>query len=625
MPQHYHPGLVAASIVVAILASYTALTLAAHLRGASGRMAWIWLVGGGFAMGVGIWSMHFVGMLALTLAIALAYDGWITAASMLIAIVVSTFALRIASREQLSRPRLIAAGVAMGSGICAMHYVGMAAIQLQPPIRYDPWWLIASFVIAVGASFGALGIAFASRDHNAWGVPRLALGAVGMGVAIAGMHYAGMAAAQFPARATTHGSALVASDRLAWLVTIISSLVLLGALLALIADARATARRLRFQSSLAAAEFASRARDEFLAMLSHELRNPLSAIFNAVFILDRAPPKSDEWRFARDIIERQSLHLKRLLEDLLDVGRAVSGKISLELQPLDLQSVVAAALGMLATAGRTRERRVAFQGPSVWVRGDRTRLEQIVSNLVSNAVDHTAPNGLIEVQLGRENGTARLTVRDDGAGLEPASAARVFELFYQGSQPLQRPRGGLGIGLTLVRRIAELHGGGAEVASAGPGKGASFSVTLPAIEAPAGFASTSPRPAARSSSHVLVIEDSDDARESLQRLLEREGHRVDAATDGASGLAALLALRPDIALIDIGLPGFDGYEVARRARAAGVRSRLVAISGYGLAEDKKQAAEAGFDTHLTKPASIERVLDEVRQAGGDARPQAAGR
>src|SRR5438309_1828785 len=168
MPQHYHPGLVAASIVVAILASYTALTLAAHLRGAKGRVAWIWLLGGGFAMGVGIWSMHFVGMLALTLAIALSYDGWITALSMLIAIVVSTFALRIASRERLSRPRLIAAGVAMGTGICAMHYVGMATIQLQPPIRYDPFWVIASFAIAVAASFGALVVAFACLDDHAW-------------------------------------------------------------------------------------------------------------------------------------------------------------------------------------------------------------------------------------------------------------------------------------------------------------------------------------------------------------------------------------------------------------------------------------------------------------------------
>jgi diguanylate cyclase len=614
LPQHYHPGLVAASIVVAILASYTALTLAVQLRGASGRAAWMWLLGGGFAMGIGIWSMHFVGMLALTLAIALSYDGWITASSMLIAIVVSTFALHIASREQLSRPRLIAAGVAMGIGICAMHYVGMAAIRLQPPIRYDPWWVTASFAIAIAASFGALGIAFSSRGENEWRAYRLAAGAVAMGAAIAGMHYAGMAAAQFPAAASTQGSQLMATGRLAWLVTIISSMILLAALLAVIIDARATARRLRYQSSLAAAEFASRARDEFLAMLSHELRNPLASINNAVLLLDRAQPHSADWKFAREVIGRQTLHLKRLVDDLLDVGRAVSGKISLELQPLDLDAVVKSALDMLATAGRTRERRIDFHGASVWVRGDRTRLEQIVSNLVSNAVDYTPAGGLIEVQVFRQGESARLVVRDYGVGLEPAAALRVFELFYQGSQPLQRPRGGLGIGLTLVRRIAELHGGRAEVASAGPGQGASFTVTLPALEAAPAAARSEQRPVATSRSRILLIEDAEDARRSLQRLLELHGHVVHTASDGPSGLAALLEQRPDIALIDIGLPGMDGHEVARRARAAGVRSHLIAISGYGLAEDKKQAADAGFDAHVTKPATVEQLLEIVSSA-----------
>jgi len=616
MPQHYHPGLVAASIVVAILASYTALTLAVQLRAATGRVAWVWLLGGGFAMGVGIWSMHFVGMLALSLAIALSYDGGITALSMLIAIVVSTFALHIASRQQVSRPRLIVAGVAMGVGICAMHYVGMAAIRSEPPIRYDLGWVSASFAIAIAASFGALGIAFSSRDENEWGAYRLAAGAVGMGAAIAGMHYAGMAAAQFPAGAETHGSELMASGRLAWLVTIISSLILLAALLAVIVDARATARRLRYQASLAAAELASRARDEFLAMLGHELRNPLASIFNAVHLLDRAQPHSQDWRLARDVLERQSLHLKRLLDDLLDVGRAVSGKMSLELQPLELQSVVAAALAMLATAGRTRERRIDFQGSSVWVRGDRTRLEQIVSNLVSNAVDYTPAGGLIELRVFLEGERARLVVRDYGVGLEPAVASRVFDLFYQGSQPLQQPRGGLGIGLTLVRRIAELHGGRAEVTSDGPGKGATFTVTLPALEAPSAAAQNQTPRAPRPRCHVLVIEDSDDARHSLQKALELHGHRVHTASDGPSGLAALLALRPDIALVDIGLPGIDGHELARRARAAGIRSRLVAISGYGLAQDRSRASEAGFDAYLTKPVSMERILD-ILSSGSD--------
>src|SRR5256714_6328774 len=478
MPQHYHPGLVAASLAVAILASYTALTFALRLRGATGAVAWLWLLGGGFAMGTGIWSMHFVGMLALSLPMALSYDGRITALSMLIAIVVSTFALRMASRERLSRSRLTGAGIAMGIGICGMHYVGMAAIRLEPPITYDPLWVLASFAIAIAASFGALGIVFGSRDGNRWG--RLALGGVAMGCAIAGMHYAGMAAARFPAGATTDGSALMATSRLAWLLTILSSLILLGALLALIADAQATARRLRVQASLAAAQLESRARDQFLAMLGHELRNPLASIFNAVFLLDRAQAQSADWKYARDMIERQSLHLKRLLDDLLDVGRAVSGKMSLDLQPLDLDVVVKSALDMLASAGRTPGRRIDYRGASVWVRGDRTRLEQVVNNLVCNAVDHTPSDGSIELRLSEVSDMARLTVRDYGAGLDAETAARVFDLFYQARQPVQRPKGGMGIGLTLVRRIAELHGGRADVSSQGPGQSTTFTATPPA-------------------------------------------------------------------------------------------------------------------------------------------------
>ena len=613
MVQHYHPSLVVASIVVAMLASYTALNFALRLRGATGAVAWLWLLGGGFAMGTGIWSMHFVGMLALSLPMALSYDGWITALSMLIAVVVSTFALRMASRERLSQARLTGAGIAMGIGICAMHYVGMAAIRLQPPITYEPLWVLASFAIAIAASFGALGIVFSSRDENQW--PRLTMGGVAMGFAIAGMHYAGMAAAQFPPGATSDGSALMATSRLAWLLTIVSSLILVSALLALIMDARTTARRLRIQASLAAAQRESRARDEFLAMLGHELRNPLASIFNAVFLLDRAQAQTADWKYARDMIERQSLHLKRLLDDLLDVGRAVSGKMSLDLQPLDLDVVVKSALDMLASAGRTPGRRIDYRGASVWVRGDRTRLEQVVNNLVCNAVDHTPSDGSIELRLAEVSDMARLTVRDYGAGLDAETAARVFELFYQARQAVQRPKGGMGIGLTLVRRIAELHGGRADVSSQGRGKGATFTVTLPAIEPPPVMPQLERRSDPRHRCAVLIVEDSEDARQSLRRLLELEGHRVHSAGDGASGLAALLELQPDIALIDIGLPALDGYDLARQARAAGVRTRLIAISGYGLAEDKAKAGAAGFDDHITKPASIEQVLDLVSQAG----------
>src|SRR5687767_2323154 len=198
MHQHYHHWLVLLSLLVAILASYTAITLALHIRLATRQFAPAWLIGGGVAMGIGIWSMHFVGMLALTLPIEIAYDVGTTVLSMVIAIVVSTFALHIASRDLVGRAALVGAGFAMGIGICAMHYVGMAAIEITPPIRYEPLWVAVSFAIAIAASFAALGVAFTSTRPSGWRRYHRALGAMGMGLAIAGMHYAGMAAAQFP-------------------------------------------------------------------------------------------------------------------------------------------------------------------------------------------------------------------------------------------------------------------------------------------------------------------------------------------------------------------------------------------------------------------------------------------
>jgi diguanylate cyclase len=195
--QHYHHGLVVLSVFVAMLASYTALTLALRLRSALGWAAWAWLMGGGVAMGIGIWAMHFVGMLALSLPVPIAYDISITGASLVIAIAVSTFALHTASRKQLTRPRLIVAGLAMGVGICSMHYVGMAAILIDPPIRYNPYWVAASFAIAVAASFAALWVVFSTREDEGWW--RILAGGIVMGFAVAGMHYAGMVAAQFPA------------------------------------------------------------------------------------------------------------------------------------------------------------------------------------------------------------------------------------------------------------------------------------------------------------------------------------------------------------------------------------------------------------------------------------------
>jgi PAS domain S-box-containing protein len=355
------------------------------------------------------------------------------------------------------------------------------------------------------------------------------------------------------------------------------------------------------------AEAANRAKDEFLAMLGHELRNPLGTITNAVAVLERLPA-DESVRHLAAIIGRQTGHLTRLVDDLLDVARVTSGKIDLRSQPVELHELAGRCLDSLTHAGRTREHRVALVGERVRVRGDASRLEQVINNLVDNALKYTPAGGSVSVSTERAGSEAVLRVRDTGKGIPADVLARVFELFVQEPQTLDRSRGGLGLGLALVKRLVELHGGSVAAASAGPGQGSEFVVRLPALAT----ADDEGRPAAvvpvsaACGRRVLVVEDSADARESLRMLLELAGHVVETSEDGPGGLSKLNAFRPDVALIDLGLPGIDGYTLARLARSSpetrGIR--LVALTGYGQTDDRRRALAAGFDLHLTKPVDV---------------------
>jgi signal transduction histidine kinase/ActR/RegA family two-component response regulator len=369
----------------------------------------------------------------------------------------------------------------------------------------------------------------------------------------------------------------------------------------------------REQQARAAAEGANRAKDEFLAMLGHELRNPLAAIAAGAHLLEH--PRVDEKtrESAREIIAKQVKHLARLTDDLLDAARAVLGKIELRPRPLDLGELTAQTLATLRAAGRVHERRLHQQIEPVWVEADATRVGQVISNLIDNAVKYTAVGGTIRVSVKNEGGRAVLRVADDGIGMPPQLADTVFDLFVQGDRELDRRHGGLGVGLTLVRRIAELHGGSAGATSDGPGRGSEFIVTLPLTDQRAERRPAHAAQTERNGRHILVVEDNDDARETLCRLLEYSGHRVSSECDGAAGLARALAARPEVVLIDIGLPLLDGYQVAQSIRAApDLRPRpyLIALTGYGLPEDRQRALDAGFDAHLVKPVEPEQ-LDEL--------------
>jgi signal transduction histidine kinase/CheY-like chemotaxis protein len=351
---------------------------------------------------------------------------------------------------------------------------------------------------------------------------------------------------------------------------------------------------------------ADRRKDQFLAMLAHELRNPLAPVQSAVDVIRARNVADPVVRRAREVIERQVRHLAHLLDDLLDVARITEGKIELRRTRVDLGALVADAVSAHRALADARGHRVTVTLPTapVQVEADPTRLTQIVANLLNNAAKYTPPGGRIAVVAAREGADAVVRVTDDGIGIPAETLPRIFDLFAQGPDSLARSEGGLGLGLTVVRRLVELHGGSVTARSEGPGKGSVFVVRLrPAAESPAP-AHAEPRAAGSAAvpRHVLVVEDLDDAREMLRLTLELDGHRVTVAADGAAALEAVRASLPDVALVDIGLPGMDGYEVARRLRAtAGARIRLVALTGYGQPDDRDRARQAGFDAHLVKP------------------------
>jgi PAS domain S-box-containing protein len=363
---------------------------------------------------------------------------------------------------------------------------------------------------------------------------------------------------------------------------------------------------------------ANRAKDEFLATLSHELRNPLGAIANAVAALDRRERGGDEaGARLRLIILRQTRHLARLVDDLLDVARATAGKIALEREPVDLREVVGGCVSAVRATGRADRHRLRFRGETVLVNADATRLAQVIANVLDNALKFTPVGGSIDVEVVREGQEAVVRVTDTGVGIDAATLPRVFDLFAQAVQSMDRSTGGLGIGLTLSRRLVEMHGGTIVAASEGRGHGARFTVRLPVEEA-GKPRSVATRPGQDRGRRILVVEDNPDARESLRMLLESLGHRVVTAVDGRQGLDLALTCRPEVVLIDLGLPEVDGYAIARAIRQApgGKTIRLIAITGYGQAEDRLRSREAGFDAHVVKPVS-EPVLSTLIAAPGD--------
>ncbi|HEY9232209.1 MAG TPA: ATP-binding protein, partial [Blastocatellia bacterium] len=366
-----------------------------------------------------------------------------------------------------------------------------------------------------------------------------------------------------------------------------------------------TERKLAEQSLIEA----DRRKDEFLAMLAHELRNPLAPIRNAIQLLRRIGPPDPELQQAREVIARQVEYLARLVDDLLDIARITEGKITLKKERVDLLSIIGRALETSRPLIDARKHRLTVALPEEPLRleGDTTRLTQVVANLLHNAAKFTPEGGQIWLAAEADHGQVVLRVRDTGIGIPQDLLPHVFDLFRQADDSLDRSAGGLGIGLTLVRRLLELHGGKVEAFSEGPGRGSEFVVRLPAFADD--FKALAEDDTAvgdlRESAcyRVLVVDDNIDSAESMALLLELYGHQMRIAHDGPAALEAARRFRPQVVVLDIGLPGMDGYEVARhlRADAQTQRAILIAMTGYGQSEDRQQSMRAGFDHHLVKP------------------------
>lgn len=345
-------------------------------------------------------------------------------------------------------------------------------------------------------------------------------------------------------------------------------------------------------------------RDAFLAMLGHELRNPLAAIRLASTVLQRrAPGEGGDNEI--DVIDRQSLHLSRIVDELLDVARVTHGKIVLRLERLAITDAVRSAHELIAPVALDHLARfeLVADDETLFVDGDRQRLEQVFTNLFTNAIKYTPKGGSVTVRVRAEDERAIVAVEDTGIGLAPEMRDRVFEVFAQAERSLDRSQGGIGLGLSLVRGIVELHGGTVRAESDGLGKGSTFLLSFPRVPAAAQQLAAPPPTAAAqvAAKRVVVVEDNADMRDLLALLLETSGHQVTCAEAGPEGVEKILSVAPDVAFVDIGLPDMDGLEVARRVRAAKSRVRLVAMTGYGQVEDKALAMAAGFDAHLTKP------------------------
>jgi signal transduction histidine kinase/ActR/RegA family two-component response regulator len=521
----------------------------------------------------------------------------------------------------------------MGGGIALMHYTGMAAMRMEPGIIYEPRLVAASLAIAVAASGVALWLGFQLRGSLPQVWLARGIGATVMGIAIAGMHYTGMAAAGFPEGSICRAAGQGYTQNALAVMIGGASLLLLGAtLLVAIYDARLEARSEAVRllqataverQSLLARESAARVeaerlsamKDDFLAILSHELRTPLNAILGWTQLLQQNGREGD-LRRGLEVIERNARAQAQLIDDLLDMNRIISGRMRLELQPLQPAPVLQAALESVRPMALKKGVHVDadIDEHTDAVCADAARLQQVMWNLLVNAVKFTPEGGAVRVFLAQNGGGVEITVTDTGVGIAPDFLPHVFDRFRQADSSTARRHGGLGLGLAIVRQLVELHGGTIVVSSAGTGQGASFALRLPFApkQAVAVQAVDAPAPATSLAGiSVLVVDDEPDALDLSCRILADCAADVLGASSAREAMEALCSRLPQVMVSDIGMPDTDGYALLRQARQRHPGLPTVALTAFAHPEDRQRALAAGFDAYVAKPVDAAKLAAAV--------------
>ncbi len=624
---NYQISLVCLSFSVAILSSFVALDMVNSLTLAVGRIKLLWLIAGAFAMGCGIWSMHFIGMLAFQMpGMEMGYDIDLMLLSIVIAVGASGFALHIMSRGSVSRPALSASATAMAAAIAGMHYVGMYSMRMDAVIEWNPWMIALSLAIALVASFSAFIVA--SRLPTAEHPFRVQIVAsILLGIAIAGMHYAGMEAAEFHHAEIEIDprQSLLATSELTYLVVGATFTILILALTSSVIDRFLTRRVLREKSHARKAheaEVASALKTRFLANMSHEIRTPLGAIIGFTeLMLEETLDEKQRVKHLQTVL-RSGRALLQIVDDVLDLSKIEMDRLELERRDFEIRPFLEDIVGMLhikaEAKGLTLSLGVDAAMP-LMVNADSTRLRQILVNIIGNAIKFTKA-GRVHVAAKFENqhgvDLLKFEIEDSGVGITPDQAAKLFQPFTQADSSTTRLYGGTGLGLDISRRLAKAMGGSVEIANSATDRGTTFVVTIVgnASEVPPKPKSnpSSPIPAmSLAGMDILLVDDNEDNQTLISRILIGRGAKVTSAANGLLGVQTAQTHSYDAILMDIQMPVMNGYQAITKLRALGMDTPIIALTANALKEEREACFACGCTAYLTKPVDVRQLVAQL--------------